>query len=83
MTFGGHPARSVVTVDDTRVRATAPQGTPGTTVDLVLSNSNGTAQVAQGFRYHALPVVDAIEPPGASGLRSARRLLSPRRGGMC
>ena len=68
VTFGGRPARSVTTVDDTRVRAVAPEGTPGERVDVVLANSNGTARVAQGFRYHALPTLATLEPPAASAL---------------
>jgi PKD repeat protein len=68
VTFGGKPARNVVTVDDTRVRAVAPLGTPGARVDLVLSNSNGVAIVPEGFRYHARPEILALDPPAASGL---------------
>ncbi len=68
VSFGGQPARNVITVDDTRVRALAPAGTAGTSVDLVLSNSNGSAGIFQGFRYNAAPTLSAFEPPGASAI---------------
>lgn len=68
VTFGGTPARNVVTVDDTRVRAIVPSGAAGQSVDLVLSNSNGVATVSQGFRYNPRPSLLALDPPAASGL---------------
>jgi hypothetical protein len=66
VTFGGRAARSVITVDDTRVRAVAPVGSAGESVDLVLSNANGSARVPLGFRYNSIPTIVALEPPGAS-----------------
>ncbi|HEX6883328.1 MAG TPA: IPT/TIG domain-containing protein [Planctomycetota bacterium] len=75
VTFGGRPARSVTTVDDTRVRVVAPIGTPDTTVELVLANSNGSALAPGGFRYHALPVLDTCTPDHTSALGGATLTL--------
>ena len=68
VSFGSRPARSIITVDDTRVRAVAPSGTGGESVDLVLSNSNGSARVPRGFRYNSAPTIATLEPDGASAL---------------
>jgi PKD repeat protein len=68
VSFGNKAARSVTTVDDTRVRAVSPSGAAGQTVELVLSNSNGVVHVAAAFRYHALPTITALEPPAATSL---------------
>src|SRR5262245_3983459 len=67
VTFGGKPARSVITLDDMRVRAVVPTGIAGANVELVLSNSNGSAQV-QAYRYNAAPAIGLLEPPAASSL---------------
>jgi len=75
VTFGGRPARSVTTVDDTRVRVVAPLGTPDTTVELVLANANGSALAPGGFRYHALPVLDSCTPDHTSALGGATLTL--------
>ncbi len=66
--FGGRPARSITTVDDTRVRVVTPAGTSGEQVDVTLSNSNGLSTRLQGFRYHAQPTLLALDPPAASAL---------------
>jgi PKD repeat protein len=71
VTFGGLAARSVTTVDDTRVRAVSPTGVAGSTVELVLRNSNGSALASGGFRFHAEPVLTGCEPPRASALGGA------------
>ncbi|MEQ1892209.1 MAG: IPT/TIG domain-containing protein, partial [Planctomycetota bacterium] len=65
VTFGGVPARSVTTVDDTRVRAVTPGGTPGSAVDVQLTNSNGVDLLPAAFRYHLEPSLASLAP--ASG----------------
>ena len=76
VTFGTRAARSVTTVDDTRVRAVAPLGTAGERVDVVLTNSNGSSSVPQGFRYNAAPTLTAFAPNGASALGGATITIS-------
>jgi len=71
VTFAGTSARSVTTVDDGRVRAVSPGGAPGSEVDLVLSNSNGSDVLVAAFRYHAEPSLAALVPasaPAAGGV---------------
>jgi len=63
--FGGAAARSVTTVDDGRVRAVSPVGLPGSEVDLVLANSNGSDVLVASFRYHQEPVLAAVAPASA------------------
>ncbi len=62
ITFGGIPATSVAIVGDQAVRCNAPVGTPGTSVDVVLTNARGTATLVGGYRYYARPRVTAVTP---------------------
>lgn len=64
LTFGGVAASDVVLLSDTSVSAVAPPGTPGTSVDVVLTNSVGSATYS-AYRYHATPAITGLAP--ASG----------------
>jgi len=68
VTFAGVPATNLVVVDDTRVTCRTPAGKSGTTVDVVLTNSNGAALLPGAFRYHRLPTLSGVAP--ASGRAS-------------
>src|SRR5262249_39267229 len=59
ITFGGVAATGVTVLSDTSVACTAPPGTPGSTVDVVLANSAGTASFT-GFRYNAVPTATGV-----------------------
>jgi len=63
--FGAQASGIVGVLDDTRLSCQVPAGTPGTQVDVVVTNTNGSATLVQGFRYHARPVLNALVP--ASG----------------
>ncbi len=68
VTFGGTAATSVVVVDDATLTCAAPARTPGSVVDVVLSNANGTATLAAAFRYHQVPTLTSVSPAtGAPG----------------
>ena len=60
--FGGTPATGVVVLDDTHVTCVVPAGKGGTTVDVALTNGNGLAVLAGGFRYHRLPTLTTLTP---------------------
>jgi Flp pilus assembly protein TadG len=53
VTFGGAPALSFTVVSDTQINATAPAGTLGTIVDIVVSTPGGSSKVvsADHFKY--------------------------------
>lgn len=68
VTFGGVAASAVAVVDDAKLTCAVPPGAPGTSVVVVVTNANGTVQSAQGFRYHALPVLSALAPAAGSAL---------------
>ena len=68
VTFDGASATSIVVVNDTTITCETPAGTPGATVDVVVSNANGTATLAGGYRYHATPTVTAVSPTLGSSL---------------
>jgi hypothetical protein len=67
--FGNNASGIVAVIDDTRISCQVPPGAPGTTVDVVVSNANGTGQLTRGFRYHGLPTLTALSPTtgGAAG----------------
>jgi IPT/TIG domain-containing protein/FG-GAP repeat protein/VCBS repeat protein len=66
--FGAQTSSIVGVLDDTHLIAQVPPGTPGASVDVALSNLNGSALLAQGFRYHALPVLTSLEPAAGSAV---------------
>src|SRR6185503_8203810 len=63
--FGAVSSGIVGVIDDTRLSCLVPPGAPVTSVDVVVSNGNGTGQLTRGFRYHAVPVLSAISPTAA------------------
>jgi hypothetical protein len=64
VSIGGVAATSVNVIDDNRLQATTPAGTPGA-ADLRVVNPNGSGTCAGCFRYLTHVEVDAIAP--ASG----------------
>jgi len=68
VTFGGVAGTGLIVVDDTRVRASAPAGVGGSTVEVRLVNSNGSVAAAERYRYHAAPVLQSLSPAGGSSL---------------
>jgi len=61
--FGGRPATSVVAVDAQTITCSTPAGTPGTTVDVVVTNQSGQGRLALGFVY-ATPAPPASDVNG-------------------
>lgn len=66
--FGGIAASSVTVLDDSTLTCQAPPGTPGARVNVELSNTNGNAQLTQGFRYHQKPALATLVPAAGSAL---------------
>ena len=62
MTFGGVPALFAVTFDDTTILCASPEGDPGETVDIAVSNSNGVASLSDGFSFFATPEILTASP---------------------
>ncbi|NOT31806.1 MAG: hypothetical protein HOP15_15280, partial [Planctomycetes bacterium] len=71
VTFGGVAVSALAVIDDARLTCAVPPGTPGTSVDVVVTNANGTGQRTQGFRYHRLPTLNALLPAAGSSLGGA------------
>ena len=67
VSFGGTPASSFNVNTDTSITATAPPGTLGTTVDILVTTPAGTSALGplDRFSYPAPPTVTSISP--ASG----------------
>ncbi len=65
VTFGGVPATVVAATADA-IDVLAPTGTPGLTVDVTVSGTDGTDTLPAAFTYDVLPAptVAAIDPPG-------------------
>ena len=59
VTFGGTNATSVVVVSDTTITCVTPVGTPGTTVDVAVTNVNGSDTLSSGYSY--------VPPPTLAG----------------
>ncbi len=49
VTFDGAAAINVVVVNDTTITCDTPAGTPGASVDVVVTNDNGTATLTGGY----------------------------------
>jgi PKD repeat protein len=64
--FGAEFAASVSVLNDRTLVCTAPPGAPGTRVDVVLSNGNGTARLSQGWRHALQPTVTSLSPTSGS-----------------
>ena len=71
VTFGGLAVTDLVFVDSATMTATAPAGPPGTQVDVVISNANGSTTLVDGFSYVfplSVPGVLAIATGGTGFL---------------
>ena len=66
MRFGAAPASEVQVLDDATLTCRVPQGSPGSLVDLELTNSNGRALLSGALRYLDAPVLQAVAPPGGT-----------------
>ena len=76
VTFGGVAAAAVSVIDDTQLSCQVPPGTPGSQVDVGVSNANGSGKLVLGFRYHSLPVLSGVSPAAGSALGGATVQLS-------
>jgi len=74
--IGSQAATDVVVVSDTMLTCMAPSGTPGTSVDVTVSNANGSATLGAAFRYHDLPTLALIAPNHGSSLGGTQLTLS-------
>ncbi|MAB80752.1 MAG: hypothetical protein CMJ89_15495, partial [Planctomycetes bacterium] len=66
--IGGMPALNITVISDNTITCTVPSGTPGTSVDVVVSNDNTTAALPGALRYHDLPTLAFMSPDSGSGL---------------
>jgi hypothetical protein len=67
--IGGRPAASVITVDDTTILATTPDGTPGMAVDVSVSNTMGLGRLFRGFSYLTpAPVLSDMNGDGVADM---------------
>lgn len=66
--FDGVAATDVLVVDDTTLTCVSPIGTAGGTVDVTVSNVNGSDPLAGSFRYHEFPTITGVVPNGGSSL---------------
>ena len=53
---GGNPATDVVVVDANTITCKTPAGTPGSTVDVTVSNAAGSGRLQNGYAYLMLPM---------------------------
>jgi hypothetical protein len=67
VTFGGQPATNVVVVNNTTIMATTPAGGPGA-VNVVVSNTNGSATLVNGFNYGGAVASADLNNDGISDL---------------
>ena len=51
VTLGGNPCTDVVTLDDATITCVSPAGTPGMTVDVVVTNDSGEGRLTGAFTY--------------------------------
>src|SRR5262249_43381791 len=70
--FGGNAATSVVVMKGATISCTAPAGTQGATVDVIVTDAGGTsaANVNDRFTYNNAPTVTNVSPnsgPAAGG----------------
>lgn len=66
--IGGQAAANIVTVNDTTITCEAPAGTAGESVDVELSNANGTASLVDGYDYHPEPTLVSVAPDSGTSL---------------
>jgi formylglycine-generating enzyme required for sulfatase activity len=65
VTIGGAAATSVSVVNVTTVTAVTPAGTSGAKT-VSLTTPDGTANLANGFTYYAVPTISAVSPASGS-----------------
>jgi hypothetical protein len=61
ITVGATPATSIVVVSDTTITAVTPAGTAGA-ADIIVSNTNGSVTLTNGFTYNLVPTLSTIAP---------------------
>ena len=66
--FGGVPATGVSVLNDTTLQCTAPAGAQGASVDVSVSNANGTATRSGGYAYFAAPTLLSVSPGAGTAL---------------
>jgi hypothetical protein len=77
VSIGGKPCTDVVIVDDATITCTTPAGTPGMTVDVVVTNPIGEGRLTNGFRYFsAAPNTSDLNHDGIADLVSGAPLDS-------
>ncbi|MAB79498.1 MAG: hypothetical protein CMJ89_09120 [Planctomycetes bacterium] len=62
VTIGGSRATDTVVVDDRTLTCKSPLGPPNETISVSISNKNGTATLANAFRYRPLTQVRSLNP---------------------
>jgi hypothetical protein len=72
VTFGGVPAMSFTVDSATLISAVSPPGTSGNSVDVVVTDNDGSDSLNNGFTYtnNALPSISTVSPnsgPAAGG----------------
>lgn len=70
VTFGGTAATSVKVVDNYTVTAVVPARATSGAVDVVVTNSEGSATMAGGYTYRDMPTITGVDPaqgPTAGG----------------
>ncbi len=68
LSFGSLSATAIAVIDNTTLRCTPPMGAAGTTLDLTLTNSSGSAALEGALRIHALPTLVGATPERGSAL---------------
>ena len=62
VTVGGAACTGVNAASDTQITCTSPAGTAGATVNVTVSNINGSATLTGGFTYNAAPTITTVGP---------------------
>ena len=73
--IGGLPATAIVTLADDALQCKVPGGTPGSAVDIQVSNANGLAILSSGYRYNALPTLTSVSPASGSSRGGLQAVL--------
>jgi hypothetical protein len=77
VTIGGKPCTNVVVVDDATITCSTPPGTPGMSVDVVVSNPVGLGRLVNGFTYFtSAPTTSDLNHDGIADLVSGAPLDS-------
>jgi hypothetical protein len=68
VSFGTLPATDLVILSDTLLTVTVPAGNAGSSVDVIVSNDNGTSTLFGGYRYNSAPAIASILPSSGRSL---------------